>query len=59
MSPKGPPFNYFDILQQNGRSKNPKGSPFTFFGTMRLTRRQKYSILLSRAGALEENTLTL
>ena len=26
----------FDILQQNGCSKNPKWSPFTFFGTMRL-----------------------
>ena len=34
-----PPINFsFDILQQNGCSKNPKGSPpFTFFGTMRLT----------------------
>ena len=37
MFPKGPPFNFFDILQQNGRSKNPKGSPFYIFGTMRLT----------------------
>ena len=39
MSPKGPPFNFFDSLQQNGRSiqKIPKGPPFTFFGTMRLT----------------------
>ena len=34
MSPKGPPFNFFDILQHNGRSKNPRGS---YFGTMRLT----------------------
>ena len=31
MSPKGPPFNFFDILRQNGRSKNPKGSPFHIF----------------------------
>ena len=33
MSPKGPPFNLVDFLQQ----KNPKGSPFfRFFGTLRL-----------------------
>ena len=35
--PFRPPFNFFDILQQNGRLKIPKGPPFTFFGTMRLT----------------------
>ena len=31
MSPKGPPFNFFNILQQSGRSKNPKGPPFYIF----------------------------
>ena len=31
MSPKGPPFSFFDILQQNGRPKNPKGCPFLHF----------------------------
>ena len=34
MSPKGPPFNFFDILQQNGRSKNPKGSPLLHFSAL-------------------------
>ena len=37
-SPKGPLFNFFDILQQNGRSKKFQRVPlFAFFGTMRLT----------------------
>ena len=31
MSPKGPAFNFFDILQQNGLSKNPKWSPLLDF----------------------------
>ena len=47
-------FNFFDILQQNGRSKNPKGPPFTFFGTMRHTgddknfKNSEFSIFFSR-----------
>ena len=32
MSPKGPPFVFFPILQKNGYSKIPKGTLFTFFG---------------------------
>ena len=28
LSPKGPPFKFFDILQQNEVSKNPKSPPF-------------------------------
>ena len=64
MSAKGPPFNFFDILQQNGCSKNSKGLPsFTLFDTMRLTGDFKkirfFFQFLSRAGALEQNTLTL
>ena len=31
MTPKVPPFNLFDILQQNGRSENPKASRFYIF----------------------------
>ena len=34
MSPKCPPFIFFDILQQNGRSKNPKGSPLLHFSAL-------------------------
>ena len=41
MPPKGPPFNFFSILQKNGCSKLSKGPPFTFFGTMRLIEDQK------------------
>ena len=37
MSPKRPPFNFFDILQQNECYKILKGPFFTFFGTMRLS----------------------
>ena len=29
LSPKGPPFNLFDILQQTGFSKTPKVAAFT------------------------------
>ena len=35
-SPKGPPFNFFDILQQIGCLKRPKGPPFQFVGNVRL-----------------------
>ena len=31
LSTKGPHFNFFDILQQNGRSKNLKESPLYIF----------------------------
>ena len=31
MSPKGPPFKFLNILQQNECSKNPKRSPFYIF----------------------------
>ena len=37
MSPKSPPFNFFDILQENECYKILKGPFFTFFGTMRLS----------------------
>ena len=42
----------FDILQQNGCSKNPKAPFFTFFGIMRLTEnlkkiRKKFGIFFS------------
>ena len=37
MSPKRPPFIFFDILQQNECYKIIKGPFFTFFGTMRLS----------------------
>ena len=30
-SPKGPPFSFFDILQQNECLKIPDGPPFPFF----------------------------
>ena len=30
MSPKGPPFNVFDILQPTGVSQSPKGPPSMF-----------------------------
>ena len=30
-SPKGPPFNFFDVLQHNGRQKIAKGPPFYIF----------------------------
>ena len=36
MSPKGPPFNVFDILQQTGFSKSPKGPSFTILKTLRI-----------------------
>ena len=36
LSPKGPLFNFFDILQQTEASKGPKGPPFLVFGTVRL-----------------------
>ena len=32
---KGPPFIFFDILQQSGFSKSPKGPPFTGLKTLR------------------------
>ena len=35
-SPKGPPFNFFDVLQHNGCQKIAMGPPFTFFGTVTL-----------------------
>ena len=31
LSPKGPPFKFFDILQQTEVSKSPKGPPFLVF----------------------------
>ena len=31
LSPKGPPFKFFDILQQTENSKSPKGPPFLVF----------------------------
>ena len=31
LSPKGPPFKIFDILQQTEDSKSPKGLPFLLF----------------------------
>ena len=34
MSPKGPPSIFFDILQQNGRSKSSKGSPLLHFSVL-------------------------
>ena len=37
MSPKSPPFNFFDILQENECYKILKGPFSTFFGTMRLS----------------------
>ena len=30
-SPKGPPFNFFDVLQHNGCQKIAKGPPFYIF----------------------------
>ena len=30
LSPKGSPFNFFDILKPNGFSKSPKGPPLRF-----------------------------
>ena len=30
-SPKGPPFNFFDVLQHNGCQKIAKGLPFYIF----------------------------
>ena len=30
MSPRGPPFNFFDVLQQIGCSRRPKGPFYTF-----------------------------
>ena len=33
---KGPPFNFFHILQPAGVSQSPKGPPFTFFDTVTL-----------------------
>ena len=35
-SPKGPPFNFFDVLQHNGCQKIAKGPPFYIFGTVTL-----------------------
>ena len=35
-SPKGPPFNFFDVLQHNGCQKIAKGPPFYIFGTATL-----------------------
>ena len=34
MSAKGPPFNFFNILQQIGFSKSRKGPPFTILGVV-------------------------
>ena len=36
LSPNGPPFKFFDILQQTEVSKSPKGPPSLVFGTVRL-----------------------
>ena len=35
LSPKGPPFEFYDILQQTGFSKSLKGPPFTILKTLR------------------------
>ena len=68
LSPKGPPFEFFSIFQNNGCSKTPKGPPFTFFVTMRLTEDQKISKknfekkfriffqFFPHAGTVEDNT---
>ena len=48
MTPKGPPFNFFDILITEWTfKKSQRVPPFTFFGTMRLTGDKKISKKIS------------
>ena len=43
LSPNGPPFMFFDNLQQTEVSKSPKGPPFLVFGTVRLFQNSHFS----------------
>ena len=43
LSPNGPPFKFFDILQQTEVSKSPKGPPSLVFGTVRLFQTSHFS----------------
>ena len=43
LSPNGPPFKFFDILQQTEVSKSPKGPPSLVFGTVRLFQNSHFS----------------
>ena len=45
LSPNGPPFKFFDILQQTEVSKSPKGPPSLVFGTLRLFQNSHFSFL--------------
>ena len=42
LSPKGPPFKFFDILRQTEVSKSSKGPPFLVFGTVRLSQNSHF-----------------
>ena len=46
IAPKGPPFNFFDILQHNGCQKTPNGPPFYIFGTVTLFKNLIFKIIL-------------
>ena len=45
LSLKGPPFKFFEILQQTEVSKSPKGPPFLVFGTVRLFQNSYFSFV--------------
>ena len=48
LSPKGPPFKFFDILRQTEVSKSSKGPPFLVFGTVRLSQNSHFLFFLEK-----------